>query len=159
MEHGRGYGWASRPGCFFSGDRVRHFDFYAPIMFRRATTCCIVTGQFITMIAAPQFGVNSGTAHNGINATLNQANAPIRAKVCSRSNYVFFKGCPRMELGTLRSLLSNPLDGVATQSFRGGGCQRLPVDNRPGTVLAGVAGTRCGGLLMYRAGKDSDRNS
>jgi len=68
-------------------------------MFRRATTCCIVTGPIITMIRGTQFGVNSGTAHNGINATLTGQWHHPGQSLLEELITSFFKGVPEWNWG------------------------------------------------------------
>jgi hypothetical protein len=103
-----------------------------------------------------QFSVNSGTAHNGINATLNQANGTHPGQSFLEGvNYVFFQGVsPDVNGDITITAIANPLDGVGNPNLSGeadvNGFQLIAVPEPASLALLALG---AGGLLMYRRRK------
>jgi hypothetical protein len=100
------------------------------------------------------FAVNSGVAHNGINATLNQANGTHPGQSFIEGvNYVYFQGVTPDANGNITVNASgNPLDGVGNPNLSGeadvNGFQLVTVIPEPSTT--GILGLGLAGLFAVR---------
>jgi hypothetical protein len=100
------------------------------------------------------FAVNSGVAHNGINATLNQANGTHPGQSFIEGvNYVYFQGVtPDVNGNITVNASGNPLDGVGNPNLAGeadvNGFQLVTVIPEPSTMA--ILGLGLAGLFAVR---------